>query len=146
MRKLYFLFFHLFICRIVQILRETICGAMLKTQFLAGQIEFATQYPQSDDLHHKLTVFLTNCINILSRFFKILNCPEDKFFFISGNVKCQVVTLADMLMQSIDHLKKKARSAPLYSMEKCMNVLWQILTKMNCKLTSYLDKVEYWIY
>ena len=142
---MYFFFFHLFICRIVQISRETIYGAMLKTQFLAGQIEFAAQYPQSDDLCYKLTAFLTDCISILSRFFKILNCPEDKFFFIGGNVKCQVVTLADMLMQTIDHLKKKASSVPLYSMEKSVNVLWQILTKMNCKLASYLDKVEYWI-
>ena len=129
----------------MQISREMIHGARLKTHFLTGQIEFASQYPQSDDLLYKLTAFLTDCINILSRFFKILNCPKDKFFFISGNVKCQAVTLADMLMQSIDHLKKKASSVPLYSMGKCMNVLWQIFTKMNHKL-AYLDKVEYWIY
>ena len=105
-------------------------GAMLKTCFLTGQLEFESQYPQSDDLLYKLTVFLTDCINILSRFFKILNCPKDKFFFIGGNIKCQAVTLADMLMQSIDHLKK-ASSVPLYSTGRCENVLWQILTKMN---------------
>ena len=119
---------------------------MLKTHILAGQIEFASQYPQSDDLWHKLNEFLIDCINILSRFFRILKCPKEKFFFIHGNVKCQAITLADMLIQSINHLNKKARTVPLYSTEKCMNVLWLILTKMNCKLASYLDKVKYWIY
>ena len=77
---------------------------MLKTHFLAGQIKFASQYWQSDNLHYKLNAFLTDCINILSRFFKIIKCPEEKFFFIGGNIKAQAITLADMLIENIDHL------------------------------------------
>ena len=96
--------------------------------------------------HYKLNAFLTDCINILSIFFKIIKCPEEKVFSISGNIKAQAITLADMLIESIDHLKKKASNVPLYSSEKCMNVLWQILTKMNSKFALYLDKIEYWIY
>ena len=110
------LFFILFICRNVQISQETLFGALLKTRFLAEQIEFALQYPQFDELHYKLSEFLTDCINILARFCKIINCPEEKMFFIGGNVKCQGITLADMLVQSISHTKKASKS-PYYTRE-----------------------------
>ena len=77
-----------------------------------------------------------------------MKCPDNNgFFFIGGqSIKAQNTTLVDMLVQSISHVKQKVTKMPSFNSDKSKLVLWQILMKISRKLSSYLDKVEYWIY
>ena len=56
------------------------------------------------------------------------------------------MTLAEMLVQNINHIKNQVTKMPNYQMEKSQKVLWQMTVKINRKLASYLNKWEYWIY
>ena len=75
-------------------------------------------------------------------------CPSkvDMFFIGGWNIKSQIMTLAEMVVQNINHVKNQVTKMPNYQMEKSQQVLWQITVKINRKLASYLNKVEYWIY
>ena len=123
-------------------------GVMYKTRFLADQLQFAIHYEQNDDLRYKLSEFLIECLNITNRYSQILNCPtKTDMFFLGGKIiKSQITTLAEMLVQNVNHIKNKVMKVSAYSNEKSLQVLWQMLIKINKKLASYLDKVNYWIY
>ena len=127
---------------------EQIVGALYKTRFLADQLQFAIHYEQSDDLRSKLSKFLGECMNITNRYCQIMMCPSkvDMFFIGGQNIKSQIMTLAEMLVQNINHIKNQVTKMPNYQMEKSQKVLWQMTVKINRKLASYLNKVEYWIY
>ena len=75
-------------------------------------------------------------------------CPSkvDMFFIGGQNIKSQIMTLAEMVVQNINHVKNQVTKMPNYQREKSQQVLWQITVKINRKLSSYLNKVEYWIY
>ena len=75
-------------------------------------------------------------------------CPSkvDMFFIGGQNIKSQIMTLAEMLVQNINHIKNQVTKMPNYQMEKSQKVLWQMTVKIKRKLASYLSKVEYWIY
>ena len=75
-------------------------------------------------------------------------CPSkvDMFFIGGQNIKSQIMTLAEMLVQNINHIKNQVTKMQNYQMEKSQKVLWQMTVKINRKLSSYLNKVEYWIY
>ena len=136
------------ICRPTLVTAEQIVGALYKTRFLAEQLQFTIHYKQSDDLRSKLSEFLVECMNITKQYCQIMMCPSkvDMFFIGGQNIKSQIVTLAEMVVQNINYIKNQVTKMPNYQMEKSQQVLWQITVKINRKLASYLNKVEYWIY
>ena len=107
---------------------ENNLGAMYKTQFLADQLQFAVHCDQTDELRYKLSKFLIECLNITNRYCRILNCPTkmDMFFIGGKNIKSQNVTLAEMLVQNVNHIKNNVTKVPGYSNEKSKQVLWQM--------------------
>ena len=88
------------VCREVAVTPEKIIGALYKTRFLAEQLQFPTHYNQSDDLRHKLSNFLVECLNITNRYCRILKCPSklDMLFICGRNIHAQNVTHGQMLV------------------------------------------------
>ena len=125
-----------------------IVGALYKTRFLVDQLQFAIHYEQSDNLRSNLNEFLVERINITSQYCHIMMCPSkvDMFFIGGQNIKSQIMTLAEMVVQNINHVKNQVTKMPNYQREKSQQVVWQITVKINRKLSSYLNKVDYWIY
>ena len=99
--------FSLVICRTTPATMGQIVSALYKTRFLVDQLQFAIHYEQTDDLRSKLSDFLVDCLNITNRYCKILKCPSklDIFFIGSQNIKSQISTLAEMVVQNVNHVK-----------------------------------------
>ena len=136
------------ICRPTPVTTEQIVGALYKTRFLVDQLQSAIYYEQSDDLRSKLNTFLVECINITNQYCHIMMCPSkvDMFFIGGQNIKSQIMTLAKMVVQNINHVKNQVTKMRNYQREKSQQMLWQITVKLNRNLSSYLNKVDYWIY
>ena len=120
--------FFFLICRPIPVTWEQIVGALYKTGFLVDQLQFAIHYKQMDDLRYKLSDFLVECFNITNRYCRILKCPSklDMFFIGGQNIKSQNVTLAEMLVQNVNHVKDQVTAMPDYQNEKSKSVVADI--------------------